>query len=114
RRWHPWVQYRRWTFRASVLPVRGRGRRRPDLRILAWSLGGPNLVDGTSGSRSARRPDVLPHLVVDLRGHALDSVEALLPFGVRTGIRIHIMSHMSLSAEGPRAQGLPHGVRPGI
>src|SRR5699024_5351104 len=108
------VHYRRSTFRSSVLPVRRRRPHRTDLRILAWSLGGPKLVDGTSGSRSARRPEVLPHLVVDLRGHTLDSVEALLPFGVRTGIRIHIMSHMSLSAEGPRAQGLPHGVRPGI
>src|SRR5699024_8519198 len=50
------VHYRRSTFRSSVLPVRRRRPHRTDLRILAWSLGGPKLVDGTSGSRSARRP----------------------------------------------------------
>src|SRR5699024_387852 len=103
------VHYRRSTFRSSVLPVRRRRPHRTDLRILAWSLGGPKLVDGTSGSRSARRPEVLPHLVVDLRGHTLDSVEALLPFGVRTGIRIHIMSHMSLSAEVAEGAGFEIG-----
>lgn len=60
---------------------------------------GPKPVDGTSGSRSARRPSVLPHLVVDLRGHTLDSVEALLLFGVGTGIRPTIMSQKCLCTE---------------
>lgn len=75
---------------------------------------GPKPVDGTSGSRSARRPSVLPHLVVDLRGHTLDSVEALLLLGVRTGIRPTIMSQKCLGLRFPRVRGLPHGTQAGI
>lgn len=59
---------------------------------------GPKPVDGTSGSRSARRPSVLPLLGVDLRGHTLDSVEALLLLGVRAGIRNFIMSQIAAPA----------------
>lgn len=59
---------------------------------------GPKLVDGTSSSRSARRPSVLPLLGVDLRGRTLDSVEALLLLGVRAGIRPIIMSQIGRGA----------------
>lgn len=70
---------------------------------------GPKLVDGTSSSRSARRPSVLPLLGVDLRGRTLDSVEALLLLGVRAGIRLIIMSQISPGASViSTAYGLRH------
>ena len=41
---------------------------------------------------------MLPLLGVDLRGRTLDSVEALLLFGVKTSIRHTIMSQIDRSA----------------